>query len=225
MVDLLLPRHCVVCDAELGSAEDGLCNVCLRNIVPVQWESVTDNPLLRALWDRHDVEAAGSSFYYNASSDFHKVFIAIKYRGCPQVGQRLAALSFPIWHARGLAQGADYVIPVPLSPRRQWRRGYNQSEWVARGVSSSVGIPLCNNVLVRIRNNETQTHKSASQRRANTTGIFAVRKGAPDLNGRTILLVDDIMTTGSTVSDCIRALREAFPDVRVHIYTLGTASE
>ena len=215
----------MVCGTELDSAEQDLCNVCLCRISPVTWTSATDNPLLRVLWDRHDVEAAGSSFYYNASSDFHNVFIAIKYQGCPKLGERLARLSFPLWHARGLGSEADYVIPIPLSVERRLKRGYNQAEWIARGVATSAGIPLCTDVLVRRKSNETQTHKSASQRQENTRGIFVAMAGRTDLNGRTVLLVDDIMTTGATISDGIRALRETFPEVKVQTYTLGWAGE
>lgn len=215
----------MVCGTELDSAEQDLCNVCLCRISPVTWTSATDNPLLRVLWDRHDVEAAGSSFYYNASSDFHNVFIAIKYQGCPKLGERLARLSFPLWHARGLGSEADYVIPIPLSVERRLKRGYNQAEWIARGVATSAGIPLCTDVLVRRKSNETQTHKSASQRQENTRGIFVAMAGRTDLNGRTVLLVDDIMTTGATISDGIRALRETFSEVKVQIYTLGWAGE
>lgn len=225
LLDLLLPRHCVVCNSELGSGENSLCNVCLYNMAPIPWTSATDNPLLRILWDKYDVEAAGSSFFYSASSDFHRVFIAMKYRGCPQTGQRLASYSFPDWYARGLAQGVDYIIPVPLSGRRKMRRGYNQSEWIARGVSQSTGIPVDTNVLIRKRNNETQTHKTAKQRQDNTKGIFDVRRETPDLNGKAVLLVDDVVTTGATLCDCMRALRDAFPTVRIHIYTLGWAGE
>lgn len=209
----------------MDSTEQDLCNVCLCRISPVTWTSATDNPLLRVLWDRHDVEAAGSSFYYNASSDFHNVFIAIKYQGCPKLGERLARLSFPLWHARGLGSEADYVIPIPLSVERRLKRGYNQAEWIARGVATSTGIPLCTDVLVRRKSNETQTHKSASQRQENTRGIFVAMAGRTDLNGRPVLLVDDIMTTGATISDGIRALRETFPKVKVQIYTLGWAGE
>jgi ComF family protein len=225
LADLLLPRHCVVCGAELDSTEQDLCNVCLCRIVHVTWTSAVDNPLLRTLWDRHEVDAAGCSFYYNSSSDFHNIFIAIKYKGCPKLGERLARLSFPLWHTLGLGQGADYIIPVPLSMRRRLKRGYNQAEWIARGVAASTGIPLCTDVLVRRKSNETQTHKTAGQRQENTRNIFEARKDRTNLNGRTVLLVDDIMTTGATISDSIRALREVFPTVRVQIYTLGWAGE
>lgn len=224
-LDLLLPRHCVVCNAELDSSEQDLCNVCLCHLLPVTWKSATDNPLLRSVWSRHDVEAAGSSFYYNHTSDFHKLFIDIKYHGCPQIGERMARIAFPIWGERGLGQGISYIIPVPLSFRRKLKRGYNQAEWIARGVSTVTGIPLCTDILKRVKDNESQTHMNATQRQKNSTEIFVAKTSKIDLNGKSILLVDDIMTTGATICDCIRALRQAYPSIRVQIYTLGWAGD
>lgn len=225
LADLLLPRHCTVCDAELHSTEHTLCNVCLCKLRQVRWDDISDNPLLRKLWNQHDVEAAGSSFYYNPSSDFHNLFILIKYRHRPHVGQYLAHYAFPDLYASGLGQKAEYIIPVPLSRQRQWKRGYNQAEWIARGISQATDIPVCTSILKRIRNNPTQTHISARQRMENTREIFAISSKSPDLNGKTVLLVDDICTTGSTLSDCVRALRQKFPAVKIHIYTLGWAGE
>lgn len=223
LADLLLPRHCAVCDAELCASEHVLCNVCLCGLQQVPWTDMADNPLLRSLWNRHDVEAAGSSFFYNPATDIHHLFILLKYRQRPHVGLHLARHAFSRLSALGLARGAEYIVPVPLSRQRRWRRGYNQAEWIARGISQATGIPVCTEVLERIRNNPTQTHRTARQRMENTRGIFAVAPESPDLNGKTLLLVDDICTTGATLSDCVRALRQGFPTARIHIYTLGWA--
>ena len=224
LADLFLPRHCVVCNAELDGSEKDLCNVCLCNLTPVRWNSATNNPLLRSLWDKYDIEAAGSSFYYNTDSDFHNVFMALKYYGCPYLGERLARISFPYWSGLGLGNGVDYIVPIPLSLRRRLKRGYNQAEWVARGVAASLAIPVRNDILVRRKNNDSQTHKTAKERQQNTQGIFSVRSGCENLNSKTILLVDDIVTTGSTLCDCIRALRQVFPDVKVQVFTLGVTA-
>ncbi len=202
-----------------------MCNTCLSRVPLVLWANVEDNPLLRALWSRHAVEAAGSAFYYVPSSDFHNLFIMFKYGHRPTVGQYLARISFPRWYALGLARGACCIVPVPLSRIRRWHRGYNQAEWIARGISQVTGIPVCASVLRRTRNNSTQTHLTAQERLDNTRDLFAVHTKSPDLNGKTILLVDDIFTTGATLSDCIRALRKAYPTVRVHLFTLGWAGD
>ena len=220
-LDLLLPRHCVVCDEELNSSETDICNVCLCNVKHIRWESATDNPFLRRIWDKHDVEVAGSTLYYNSSADYHNIFIAIKYQHRPKVGYRLAQLSFPYWQNLGLAKDAVCIIPVPLSRTRMLKRGYNQAEWISKGIAKQTSIPVNNNILVRDKHIRTQTHKNATERWENTQNIFSVKKNAPDLNDKTILLVDDIATTGATLCDCIRALRERFPTIRVHVYTLG----
>lgn len=91
---------------------------------------------------------------------------------------------------------------------------------VARGVADACKLPLKTDILVRIRNNSTQTHKDRAKRKEAMSGVFAVR-GNADLNGKTILLADDIITTGSTITDCIRALRERYPDVNIRVYSLG----
>ena len=211
----------MVCDEELNSSETDICNVCLCNVKHIRWESATDNPFLRRIWDKHDVEAAGSTLYYNSSADYHNIFIAIKYQHRPKVGYRLAQLSFPYWQNLGLAKDAVCIIPVPLSRARMLKRGYNQAEWISKGIAKQTSIPVNNNILVRDKHIRTQTHKNATERWENTQNIFSVKKNAPDLNDKTILLVDDIATTGATLCDCIRALRERFPTIRVHVYTLG----
>ena len=225
LLDLLLPRHCVVCNAELDSNERDLCNVCLCQLETVKWDSITDNPLLRSVWSQHDVEAAGSSLYYNKASDFHNIFINIKYYGRPRLGERLASLTFPLWRERGLGKDAHYIVPVPLSMHRKWKRGYNQAEWIAKGVAQVTGLPVCTDVLVRIKSNESQTHKTAAERQSNTTGIFYAKAGKSNLDGKRILLVDDILTTGATICDCIRALRDTFPNIKVQVFTLGWAGD
>lgn len=211
----------MVCDEELNSSETDICNVCLCNVKHIRWESAMDNPFLRRIWDKHDVEAAGSTLYYNSSADYHNIFIAIKYQHRPKVGYRLAQLSFPYWQNLGLAKDAVCIIPVPLSRARMLKRGYNQAEWISKGIAKQTSIPVNNNILVRDKHIRTQTHKNATERWENTQNIFSVKKNAPDLNDKTILLVDDIATTGATLCDCIRALRERFPTIRVHVYTLG----
>lgn len=225
LTDLLLPRHCAVCGAELAADERSLCNVCLVQYSVIHWSCATDNIILRRLWDRHDVEAAGSTFFYNKGQDLHKLFIDIKYRHCPHLGRDLAFRAFPYWQEMGLDADVDCIVPVPLSAKRRLKRGYNQAEWVARGVSEASGIPVRTDILKRTRDNETQTHKTAQQREENTRDLFSVRRGCENLDGKRILLVDDIITTGATISACIHALRVRFPDVKVRIYTLGCTDD
>lgn len=225
LADLLLPRRCAVCNAELCREETVLCNVCLCRLQDIPWTDIHDNPLLRSLWNRHEVEAAGSSFFYNHSSIIHAAFILLKYGHRPGIGRHMGRHAFPRWWQRGLGKGADYIVCVPLSRQRLWQRGYNQAEFIARGISDVTGIPLLPGALKRLRNNPSQTSRTLQQRRENTRDLFDVTQRCPDLTHKTVLLVDDIFTTGSTLGDCIRALRQTFPSVRIHIYTLGYSGD
>lgn len=225
LADLLLPRRCAVCNAELCREETVLCNVCLCRLQDIPWTDIHDNPLLRSLWNRHEVEAAGSSFFYNHSSTLHSAFILLKYGHRPDIGRHMGRHAFPRWWHHGLGKGADYIVCVPLSHQRLWQRGYNQAEFIARGISDVTGIPLLPGVLKRMRNNPSQTRRTLRQRQENTRNLFAVTSRSPCLDGKTVLLVDDIFTTGSTLGDCIRALRQTFSAVRIHIYTLGYSGD
>lgn len=100
----------------------------------------------------------------------------------------------------------DVIVPVPLHWMRRWQRGYNQSEALARGLSMRLHLPCQPSWLRRVRNTPPQTSQTPVGRKANVRGAFRARPGAP-LPGRTVLLVDDVMTTGATAGEAARALR------------------
>ena len=119
------------------------------------------------------------------------------------------------------AQGIDVIIPVPLHKKKQQIRGYNQSEWIARGITAVTGIPVDTEMIVRRKNTETQTHKSVFERWENVDGIFELHHvGA--LAGKHILLVDDVLTTGATTAACAACLAE-IEGIHISILTLAIA--
>ena len=220
-LDFILPRHCAICDHELTSEEHHICNNCLINLRPVLWDSADDNPAIRTLWEHNDVEKAGSALVYNHSLPHHTIFLHIKYWHYPQLARHITRHLIPYWQDKGLTHGVDYVVPVPLHWRRRLRRGYNQSEWIARGISDVTGIPVNTHILKRIRNNPTLTHVSTKDRYPNTNHIFGISSRSPKLDHCTILLVDDIMTTGATLTDGIRAIHDKYPEAHIRVFTLG----
>ncbi len=127
-------------------------------------------------------------------------------------GEGLAELVAELWAGRDLARlrslGADAVVPVPLHWWRRWRRGYNQSAAIARGLARHLQIPCFPSWLRRLRNTPIQPAQSPADRRKNVRGAFAARSRVP-VKGRTVLLVDDVLTTGATASEAARALRAA----------------
>ena len=118
--------------------------------------------------------------------------------------------------------GIDYLLPVPLHPARLHQRGYNQSELLCRGISLITHIPLVTDVLVRTHNNATQTHKSSTERWQNAQGLFAATSQAPQMRNKHILFVDDVFTTGATLSACITAL-STVESIQASIVTLAYA--
>jgi ComF family protein len=131
----------------------------------------------------------------------------LKYRGRRRVGDRLAEEILSTPEARAVARGADVLVPVPLHPRREKERGFNQSELLARGVAGRTGLPVAR-ALVRRVDTPPQTGLSAARRRANVAAAFAVRRRA-QVAGRVVVLVDDVRTTGATVRACASALLAA----------------
>ena len=119
---------------------------------------------------------------------------------------------------KGFFDGVELILPLPLSKKKERSRGYNQCDYIAEGLSQVTGIPVVRGCITRTKANETQTHKNRQERWKNVEGIFAVSN--PDaVRGKHVLLIDDVLTTGATISDCARALVRA--GCRVTIFTLA----
>ena len=115
----------------------------------------------------------------------------------------------------------DFIIPIPLHPKKLALRGYNQSECIANGISCVLNKPVDTKSLVRVMENTTQTRKSVYERYENTSGIFRYQQGCIPDNSH-LLLVDDVLTTGSTLEAAVAALSD-IPGVRVSVFTLAVA--
>lgn len=152
-------------------------------------------------------ERATGHFFYTRDSALARLVQDMKYRGFPGIGHMLGYLAGSELYATGFFDGVDAVVPVPMYIIKRMKRGYNQSEYIARGVSEAIGVPLIP-ALRAIRGHRTQTALSHEERRANLTGSFRATR---EVEGRHILLVDDICTTGSTLTAASEALWESRP--------------
>ena len=167
---------------------------------------------------------AAALFFYRAESDYSKITRCIKYQGRLEVGKHFGRLLGMKLAGSSLFSDVDAVVPVPLHWLRRWKRGYNQAEVIASGVSECLGIPMRPDILRRVRRTRTQTRLSIAEKRANVSGAFAIpaKPPAEPTPFRHILLVDDVFTTGSTLMACFSALRSVFPpSVRISVATLG----
>lgn len=203
VTDLVYPSLCLGCEQRV-STSDGLpvCAQCLR-----QLPAAPEDAALVQIRQRDAgaaIRAASALWAYDASGTVQRIQYALKYGGQPSLGEPLGALMAEAWRNRGI----ELVIPVPLSRPRFLERGYNQSHALARGAGQAMGVPVVSDVLVRSRPTRTQTRLSASQRWTNVSGAFTVA-GLTDLSGTQILLIDDVLTTGATLTAAAQALAKA----------------
>lgn len=218
---LLFPRCCVVCGRSLVKGEECICTLCNLNLPRTNYHLREDNPVERLFWGRIPLGHATSFFFYRKGSDFRQILHQLKYGGRKGIGAIMGRYMASELLASGFFQGIDVIIPVPLHKKKQQICGYNQSEWIARGITAVTGIPVDTEMIVRRKNTETQTHKSVFERWENVDGIFELHHvGA--LAGKHILLVDDVLTTGATTAACAACLAE-IEGIHISILTLAIA--
>lgn len=209
--DLFFPRFCLVCGAKLDIGERHFCPRCADDIPLTYFWSWDGNPAEQRLADAH-VEQACSLFFYRRDSGYGKLIHQFKYDGDIRLGRRLAGMLADAMVTSGRFTAIDAVVPVPLHPLKKFRRGFNQSDVIARELASALGAAFEPKLIRRRRFTRTQTR--ARDRRSNMAGAFA-------LNGKAlrrlrsagafhILLVDDVLTTGSTITAVASVLPSDF---------------
>lgn len=220
-ISLLFPRCCVVCGRSLAKGEECICAMCNINLPRTNYHLQKDNQVEQLFWGKIPLERATSFFFYRKGSDFRQILHQLKYGGQKEIGAIMGRYMASELTVSGFFEGIDVIIPVPLHKRKQRIRGYNQSEWIARGISAVTGIRIDTEVIVRRKHTDTQTRKSTFERWENVDGIFELHH-AESLKGKHLLVVDDVLTTGATTVACASRLME-IEGVRISVLTLAVA--
>ena len=220
--DFFFPRWCPACGAKLLHVENPLCLGCMAGLPKVHLGNTPGNEMEQMFWGIIPIERASTLYLYTKGGGVAQILYAMKYHGrkdiCRQMGMLLADELLP----SGFFHDIDGLVPVPLHPKRLRKRGYNQSEQLAQGISVRTDIPVYPHVISRVHNNQTQTHKSVYERWVNTETLFRTTPETLRLAGKHLLLVDDVLTTGATLSACAEALLKSV-DVRIRILTQAWA--
>ena len=207
-LQLIFPQICAGCNQHLQLHEQSICVECI-NQLPYTNELAAKNYVANQIKALQPVSGVFAMTYYNANSRMESLIHQLKYNNRQDVGEQLGELL-----AKAVANQIpelDVIIPVPLHPKKEKKRGFNQSVCIAKGLSKELELPILTNAFVRTRNTETQTKKSRIDRFANVSNAFAVID-SEQIKGKRIVLLDDVITTGSTAVTCAEVLFAAGAD-------------
>lgn len=219
--DIAMPRVCPVCGKALDNDEQWLCRKCLATLPRTRYEETDFNTMEQHFAGKVPIERATAYFFYEKGSPFASILHDIKYHSLPKMGYWLTSRAVTEMAGSHFFEGIDVVTAVPLHRSKLAHRGYNQSEYLARGIADRLGIPYVE-ALNAVKPHSTQTHKGALERWQNIQGNYALKNDASHLSGKHILLVDDVITTGSTLTVCASLLK-SIPGATISLFTLAAA--
>jgi ComF family protein len=220
-LSLLYPDLCIICNENLLKSEQNICIKCLNEIPVTNYHLTKNNPVDKRFWGKTDIESATSFYFFTKGSPFQKLIHELKYRNNKEIGVYFGKYAASNIATSTFFEGIDLIVPIPLHPAKYKKRGYNQSELLCKGIADYTGYITDFTNLKRIKETETQTKKSVYDRYINTSGIFEVQN--PEIfENKHILLVDDVLTTGSTLEAAAQELLKC-TGTKVSIFTLAIA--
>ena len=200
-VSLFYPRYCFACDNYLVQGEAEICSACLLDLPKTDFHINIRNEFYQKLEGRLPVKFVMAQLMFHKQGKVQKLLHHLKYQNRPEIGVMLGRAYGDVLARAHYTIEFDLIVPVPLHPVRQRKRGYNQSLEFAKGLSEALAVPFDGNLVRRVLQTETQTKRTKLKRWQNVSEVFKVVNPKP-LIGKRILLVDDVMTTGSTLEAC-----------------------
>jgi ComF family protein len=222
-VNLFFPRWCILCQNPLIEYEQHICLACLCDLPGTGFHTRKNNPAQALFAGFPQVNEVTSFLFYERDGKVSKLVHSFKYHGNKSLAEYLSRIAAVELREYGTFASVDTVIPVPLHPAKEKKRGYNQSCLIANSISAVYGCSIDKTSVKRIANTESQTRKSDYERHLNVEKIFKLTN-AETLFGKHVLLVDDVITTGATISACVEILREV-PEIKISIFSLAIAME
>lgn len=208
LLSLLFPNLCCGCGAYLYVGEDQLCTNCIYHLPYTDHHLHQQNLAARQLWGRLPCNAVMSLLYFKKGSRTQNIIHSLKYKGRKELGIKLGHMIAEKLIESPAFNNIDLIIPVPLHWSKAKKRGYNQSQLIAEGIAAILHIPLNTNSLQRCKTTATQTGKGRYNRFENMQTAFSIIDKTA-IQGKHILLIDDVITTGATLEACGLALFEA----------------
>jgi ComF family protein len=207
-IALVYPRYCLACHDGLIRGEEIICTTCIHELPRTHYHLEKENPIYKRLFGRLPLQYAFAFLHFTKGGRVQHLLHAFKYSNRPEVGRIVGRVYGEELRKSGLNEHFDSILPIPLHPTKQRRRGYNQSAEFGHGLAQSLQIRCVPDAIAREVRTDTQTRKSKLKRWENVREVFQIAR--PDeVERKRILLVDDVITTGATLEACGQVLLEA----------------
>lgn len=210
LLQLIYPRNCLWCKSPLNREERYFCLTCENELPRYELHTNEHHPMKSAIMGRIPAEVVWSYLVFRKDNATQVILHQIKYLQEKDLALHMGKMMGVVFHQLFDEMPFDWVIPVPLHPRKKAIRGFNQSELIAKGFSEKTGIALNHTSLSRVNYGPSQTQKNRTERWENVAASFTL-KDSSKLENSNILLLDDVFTTGATMEACWTELEKAKP--------------
>ena len=221
-LNLIFPHVCEGCGSDIINEESRLCIRCLTALPETNFQIHSGNPVEKIFWGRLSLVSATAQYYFTKESLMQHLMHQLKYKGNKELGFQLGRLMGIALKETNRFNSIDALVPLPLFPSKEKKRGYNQATVLCEGIAEIISLPVLNNVVIRPQHTDTQTKKGRIERWKNIEGKFELVN--PEMiKNKHLLLVDDVVTTGATLEACGQELLSS-ENTRLSIATLCIAS-
>jgi ComF family protein len=214
ILHVLFPHVCDGCGSDIIDEESSLCMKCIAEMPETNFHLHADNPVEKIFWGRLPIISATAQYYFIKESLMQHLMHQLKYKGNKELGKQLGRLMGYDLQKTSRFKTVDYLVPLPLFPSKEKRRGYNQATILCEGIAEIMNVEILRDAIVRTQFTETQTRKGRIERWQNMERKFELTK-PEKIEGKNILLVDDVITTGATLEACGRELLQASPNLSI----------
>ncbi len=218
---IFFPDSCCCCGDALLSSEYQICTSCSLGLPFTDYSNMVKNPVEKIFWGRVQIDSATALLSFSKKGSVQKILHSIKYKDNKELAVFMGRQLGSALAESHRFDNVDYLVPVPLHPKKRKKRGYNQSEEIAKGIAQKFDKPVVANVLIRTEFTQTQTKKHRFSRWENVSDKFALTD-TDYFAGKHILIIDDVITTGATLESCAHAILQA-PNSKVSVAGLAFA--
>jgi len=223
VIDLIYPHTCVACETEPAIRGDVFCFSCKCDVLYTDHFEIANNELLFRLSGRVNVQHGAALLSFLKHGKVQKAIHKLKYGRRGDIATTLGRQFGNKMKSTTLFEKPDFIIPIPLHPKREWKRGYNQSELFGKGIAEIIKAQLSIKHLLKKKNIKSQTTKVRADRFENVLQSFELFN-SKELEGKSILLIDDVLTTGATIEAAIQKLSQ-IPNIMIQLAFIAIANE